>query len=84
MDYEIRLQKPRLDIPLSLGSIGAWFSGMVGIAWMMYFSLLILRAHSDPDTSIKNKGLLETLETLGLYGHGQEVVCRGGCPQRKT
>ena len=61
VDYEIRLQKPRLDIPLFLGPIGAWFSGMVGIAWMLYFSLLILRGHSDPDTSTKNKGLLETL-----------------------
>ena len=60
-DYEIRLQKPSLDIPLSLGSIGAWFSGMVGVAWTLYFSLLILRGHSDPDASTINKGLLETL-----------------------
>lgn len=61
MDYEIRLQKPRLNIPLSLGSIGAWFPGMVRIAWTLHFSLLILRGHSGPDASTRNRGLLETL-----------------------
>lgn len=61
MGYEIRLQKPRLDIPLSLGSIRAWFPGMVRIAWTLHFSLFILRGHSDFGASTRNRGLLETL-----------------------